>query len=92
MVSAVVLIQTEIESVNELASALVALKGVTQVYSVAGNYDLVALLNVAENEDLADLVSGRIRKLTGIKRTETLIAFRVYTQAELDVSYSMGVD
>jgi DNA-binding Lrp family transcriptional regulator len=92
MVSAVVLIKAEIESVNELAAAIADLKGVTQVFSVAGHYDLVALLSVRSNEDVADLVSGQIRKVSGIKATETLIAFRVFTNPELETTYSIGLD
>ena len=92
MVSAVVLIKASVGDVNELASALVALRGVTQVFSVAGNYDLVALLGVRENEDLADLVSGKIRKLEGIVSTETLIAFRVYSAEDLAAGFSLGIE
>ena len=90
MVSAVVLIKAEIEQVEAVANALVNLKGITQVFSVAGHYDLVALASVRENDDLADLVSGAIRKLPGISSTETLIAFRVYSSEELRVGLAFG--
>ncbi|HVN45554.1 MAG TPA: Lrp/AsnC ligand binding domain-containing protein [Steroidobacteraceae bacterium] len=92
MVSAVVLIKAQTDSVNELASAIANLEGVREVFSVAGHYDLVALVNRRENEELADLVSGKIRKLPGILATETLIAFRVYSRAELEVAGSFGLD
>ena len=90
MVSAVVLIKAEIEQVEAVANALVNLKGITQVFSVAGHYDLVALASVRENDDLADLVSGAIRKLPGISSTETLIAFRVYSREDLTVGLAFG--
>jgi len=90
MVSAVVLMKVEIGAVEAVANALVSLKGITQVFSVAGSYDLVALASVRENDDLADLVSGSIRKVAGITSTETLIAFRVYTPEELRVGLAFG--
>lgn len=92
MVNAVVLIKARTEAVSELAEALVSLPGVTEVFSVAGHYDLVALLRVGQNEDLADLVSGGIRKLAGVQTTETLIAFRVYSRAELEAGFDLGMD
>jgi DNA-binding Lrp family transcriptional regulator len=92
MVSAVVLIKAQVESIAEIAGALTKLRGVTQVFSVAGHYDLVVLLHVQENEELADLVSERIRKVQGIVETETLIAFRVYDPAEMGLAGSFGLD
>jgi DNA-binding Lrp family transcriptional regulator len=92
MVNAVILLKVGVASVNEVAEALVQLRGVSEVFSVAGNYDLIALVRVSQNEDLADLVSANIRKLPGILSTETLIAFRVYSAAELETTFSMGVD
>lgn len=92
MVSAIVLINTQIGQVNEVASELVKLKGVREVYSVAGSYDLVALVFVRDNDDLAELVSNRLRKQAGILATQTHIAFRVYTAAELDAANSWGIE
>jgi DNA-binding Lrp family transcriptional regulator len=88
-VSAVVLIKAETSLINELAQQLAELPGVAEVFSVAGQYDLVALVKVRENEDLADVISNRMRKLQGILGTETLIAFRVYTSAELASGFDM---
>jgi len=82
-VSAVVLIKAETDLVNELAQQLAELPGVAEVFSVAGQYDLVALVRVRENEELAEVISNQIRKLRGVIGTETLIAFRVYTKAQL---------
>jgi DNA-binding Lrp family transcriptional regulator len=92
MVSAIVLINTQIGAVNEVASELIKLKGVREVYSVAGGYDLVALVFVRDNDDLAELVSNRLRKQTGILATQTLIAFRVYTAAELGAANNWGIE
>jgi DNA-binding Lrp family transcriptional regulator len=88
-VSAVVLIKAETSLINELAEQLAELPGVAEVFSVAGQYDLVALVRVRENEELAEVISHRMRKLEGILGTETLIAFRVYTKAELSSGFDM---
>jgi DNA-binding Lrp family transcriptional regulator len=88
-VSAVVLIKAETQLINELAEQLVELEGVAEVFSVAGQYDLVALVRVRENDELADVISNRMRKLKGILETQTLIAFRVYTKEELSGAFDM---
>ncbi len=88
-VSAVVLIKAETNLVNELAEQLAELPGVAEVFSVAGQYDLVALVRVRENDELADVISAHMRKLQGIRETQTLIAFRVYTKAELATGFEM---
>jgi DNA-binding Lrp family transcriptional regulator len=82
-VSAVVLIKAEVSLVKELAEQLAEVRGVAEVFSVAGQYDLVAIVRVRENEELADVISQQMRKLNGILATETLIAFRIYTKSEL---------
>ena len=82
-VNALVLIKSQTDLVNELAEQLVDVPGVTEVFSVAGPYDLVAIVRVRENDDLAEVITHRIRKLNGILSTETLIAFRVFTSAQL---------
>lgn len=90
-VSAVVLIKAETSLINELAEQLADLPGVAEVFSVAGQYDLVALVRVRENEELAEVISHRMRKLQGILGSETLIAFRVYTKAQLSAAFDMGL-
>lgn len=89
-VSAVVLIKAETGLINELAQQLAELPGVAEVFSVAGQYDLVALVRVSENEQLADVISEKMRKLRGILLTETMIAFRVYTKAEIAGAFDLG--
>ncbi|HEY5806531.1 MAG TPA: Lrp/AsnC ligand binding domain-containing protein [Povalibacter sp.] len=84
-VSAVVLIRAEVDLVNELAKALVEIRGVAEVFSVSGQYDLVAIVRASNNDDLAEVISTRMRKLEGIKETQTLIAFRVFSKAELEI-------
>jgi DNA-binding Lrp family transcriptional regulator len=83
MVMAVVLLNVRADETVRVATELVEIAGVSEVFSVAGNYDLVALLRVADNEALADIVTSHIRKVSGITRTETLIAFRAYSREEM---------
>ncbi len=84
MVKAVVLINVESNQTASAAEALAEVKGATDVYSVAGNYDLVVVLTLKDNEELADVVTGKIRTVPGITRTETLIAFRAYSKGEME--------
>ena len=92
MVTAVVMIEAETEKINKLATQLVEIDAVTEVFSVAGRYDLVAIVRVARNEDLADAVGDEIRQLDGIVKSETLIAFRVYSRDETEGVFSIGSD
>ena len=92
MVNAIVLLDTERDKVNDVADELAGLDGVSEVHSVAGRVDLVAILRVAENEELADLVTGRIRHIQGITDTETLIGFRVHSSHDLEKMFSIGMD
>lgn len=88
MVSAVVLIEAETDKINDLAEALVEIDGIHEVFSVAGQYDLVAVVRVRENEQIADVVSGQMRHLAGVVKTETLIAFRVYSREDIEGAFS----
>ena len=92
MVTAVVLLEAETDKINRLAEQLVEIDAVTEVFSVAGRYDLVAIVRVARNEDLADAVGDEVRQLDGIVKTETLIAFRVYSRAQIEDVFSIGSD
>jgi DNA-binding Lrp family transcriptional regulator len=88
MVTALVLMNAERARINEVAEQLADLAGISEVYSVAGRYDLVAVIRVKTNEALADLVTGQIRKVSGIQATETLIAFRAYSRHDLERMFS----
>ncbi len=92
MVSAVVLIECEKGSINKTAEALADMKGITEVYSVAGRVDLVAIIRVAENDDLARIITNQMLTIPGIVRTETLIAFRVFSRHDLEQMFSIGMD
>lgn len=90
MITAIVLINTAQGRTPEVAQALLDLPGVTEAYSVAGPYDLVAMVRVRRHEDLADLVSGRIQKVPGIAATNTLIAFQAYSLRSLEAMWDIG--
>ena len=92
MVTAVVLIKAQTDKVSALAEQMADLEGVSEVFSVAGQYDLVALVRVRENEDLARVISDRVRKLPGIVSSETLIAFKVYSKHDLEAGFALGLD
>ncbi|HEU4528342.1 MAG TPA: Lrp/AsnC ligand binding domain-containing protein [Actinomycetota bacterium] len=92
MVHAVVLVQCEIDEIPEAAQAIADLEGVSEVYSVAGGFDLVAVVRVAEHDDLARVIPGGIAKVEGVMRTETLIAFQVYSKHDLERLFAIGFD
>ena len=92
MVSAIVLIECQKGMINQAAEALADLKGITEVYSVAGRVDLVAVIRVADNEQLAEIVTNHLLTISGITRTETLIAFRVFSKHDLEQMFSIGED
>ncbi len=92
MVTAVILFTVQRERITAVAEALAEMPEVTEVYSVAGKFDLVALVRVRVNEDLADLVTDRMVRLEGIRDTETLIAFRAYARGDLDAGFALGAE
>ena len=92
MVTAIVLINARRDAVNETAQALVELDGVAEVYSVAGPWDLVAMIRATGNEQLAEIVTEHMLKLAGIEKTTTLIAFRAYSRYDLDRMFSIGME
>jgi DNA-binding Lrp family transcriptional regulator len=92
MVTAIVMIKAETSRIPELAKSITEMDGVQEVFSVAGRYDLVAVVKVGRNEDLADVISDRMRHLEGIVETETMIAFRAYSKQELEAGFELGLD
>ena len=92
MTTAIVLIKTATDQVSPLAQRINEVPGVSEVFSVAGQYDLVAVVRVASNDRLAEVVSDHIRRLPGIVYSETLIAFRVYSREEVEGVFSLGAE
>jgi DNA-binding Lrp family transcriptional regulator len=92
MVSAIVLLTVERDQINSVADKVADVEGVTEVYSVAGRYDLIAIIRVKTNEEMANVVTEGIRKVSGITSSETLIAFRVYSRHDLERMFSIGLE
>ena len=91
MLTAVMLIKTERTRTIAVGEALAEMEEISEVYTVAGRYDLVAMVRVPRNEDLADLVTGRVAELDGIRATETLMAFRTYSRHDLESLFAVGL-
>lgn len=92
MVSSIVLLQVEQPLINDVAQQLAAIDGISEVFSVAGRWDLVAILRVPNNEKLAELVTEKMLQVAGITASETLIAFRVFSQHDLAAMFSIGLE
>lgn len=92
MVSTVVLLTVEPNKVNQVAASLTNIAGISEVFSVAGRYDLVAILRVATNEALAELVTERMLAVEGILSSETLIAFKVFSNYDLESMFAIGME
>ena len=92
MVSAFVLIKAEPARIAALAAALTEIEGVAEVYSVAGDVDLVVIVRVRHHDDLADVVTGKVACLEGIVETRTMIAYQAFSAHDLESMWSLGVD
>lgn len=90
MVTAIVLIKVQRQRVNEVAAELADLPGISEVYSVGGRYDLVAIVRVPSNEAMADMVTHDLLKVEGIVDTETLLAFKAHSRHDLERMFSIG--
>jgi DNA-binding Lrp family transcriptional regulator len=91
MVNAVVLLKTEREKINDVAQQLAAMSGISEVFSVGGRYDLVAIIRVSTNDEMAELVTNEMLLVNGIIDSETLIAFRVHSRHDLERMFSIGL-
>ena len=91
-VHAIVLIQCEIDEIAEAAQAIADIRGVSEVHSVAGEFDLIAIVRVPLHEDLAATIPGGIAKVEGVERTETLISFQVYSTHDLERLFAIGFE
>jgi len=91
MVHAVVLLTVQRGKINEVAEILAQMDGVSEVYSVGGRFDLVAVIRVTSNETMAQLVTNQMLKVSGITNSETLIAFRVFSRHDLESMFSIGM-
>ena len=92
MITALVLMKVDRKAVNSTAQALLEIPGVAEVYSITGEYDLVALLKLARYEDLAEVVTERMIALDAIQRTQTMMAFKAYSREDLEQAWDIGVE
>lgn len=90
MLTAIVLVHTAADRIPETAQSIADLPGVTEVYSCAGDVDLIALLRVRDHEQIAEIVTEHISKVDGVQRTATHIAFRSYSSADADAGFEVG--
>ena len=90
MVTAIVLVKTEVQRIPEIAAELAQLPAVSEVYSVTGEFDLVAMVRVRSHEELADVIPGGVNKVPGVTHTETHIAFRTYSRHDLEAAFALG--
>jgi DNA-binding Lrp family transcriptional regulator len=90
MTHAVVLIEAERDALQTLGGALAELNGVAEAYSVTGEWDFVVIVRVPRHDQLADIVTGSIGQLSGVSRTQTMVAFEVFSKHDLDAMFSIG--
>jgi DNA-binding Lrp family transcriptional regulator len=92
VITAIVFISAAVDRINEVAEAIAAIPGVSEVYSVTGEIDLIALVRVRSHEAIAAVVADRLNKVEGVVATETHVAFRAYSQHDLEAAFSLGSD
>lgn len=92
MITAIVLITADVDRIPEVAAEIAEIDGVSEVYSVAGDADLVAMVRVRAHEELADVIADRLNKVTGVTGTNTHIAFRTYSKHDLESAFSLGIE
>jgi DNA-binding Lrp family transcriptional regulator len=90
VLTAIVLIRTVVDRIAEVAEAIAALDGVTEVYSVTGAVDLIAIVRVREHDQLAEVIAGGVSAVPGVIGTDTHLAFRAYSKHDLEAAFSLG--
>jgi DNA-binding Lrp family transcriptional regulator len=92
MITTIVLIRADPKSIPEVAQRIAGIDGVTDVYSVSGEWDLVAIVKVAEYDRIAQVVTEEFVRVPGIERTQTLTAFRAYSRKDLEQAWDIGLE
>lgn len=92
MITAIVFVNADVARIPEVAEELSTIDGVSEVYSVTGQIDLIALVRVRTHDDIASVVADRVNKVAGVTSTETHIAFRAYSKHDLESTFSLGLD
>jgi DNA-binding Lrp family transcriptional regulator len=90
MIHAFVLIKADREAMHSLGGKLADVEGVTEAYSITGDWDFVAIIRLRQAENLAELVTGKLSRVRGIRETHTMVAFEVFSQHDLEAMFSIG--
>ena len=92
MITAIVLLHVDVHAIPETAQAIANLEAVSEVYSVTGDWELVALVRVRAHEQIADVVTGGIAKVAGVTGTHTMIAFQAFSTGDLERLWGIGFE
>jgi DNA-binding Lrp family transcriptional regulator len=92
VITAIVMVSVESDKIPEVAEAIAEIDGVSEVYSVAGDVDLIAVVRVREFDAIAEVIAGRLSKVRGVVHTDTHIAFRAYSRHDLEATFSIGIE
>jgi DNA-binding Lrp family transcriptional regulator len=92
VITAIVFVKADVARIPEVAEAIAALEGVSEVYSVTGQVDLIVMVRVRNHEDVAAVVADQLNKVAGVTSTETHIAFRAYSRHDLESAFALGLD
>ncbi len=92
MTNAIVLLHVLPDAINVVAQKLVEIRGISEVHSVGGRFDLVAIIRARDNDDLATIVTEKMLKILGITSSETLISYRVISSYDMESTFSLGAE
>jgi DNA-binding Lrp family transcriptional regulator len=92
MVTAIILLKVQRQKIQETATLLAGMDGFTEVFSVSGNFDLVAMARVENNEALSDLITNKLAEVDHIEETETMLAFKAYSKHDLEAMFGLGFE
>ena len=92
MITAIVLLHVDFHAIPETAQAIADIDRVSEVYSVTGDWELVAMVRVRAHEEIADVVTGAIAKVPGVTGTQTMVAFRAYSSRDLEHLWGIGFE
>lgn len=90
MTTAIVLIEADRDAMAGLGSQLADIPGVAEAYTVTGEWDFVAIVRVGRHEELATTITGQLLQLSGVVRTQTMVAFEAFSQHDLEAMFSIG--
>jgi DNA-binding Lrp family transcriptional regulator len=90
MITSIVLINAERTRINSAAEQLASIKGITEVYSVSGRFDIIAMIRLNTNDELAELMTEKITQVDGIIKTESMVAFKVLSKHDIASMFELG--